>query len=87
MMTGVSRRNVTKEQVQTEFRAWIREAAKRRGMSQSDIAWNFPFQVSVDSVQNWYAGKTPDYRHFIGLCVALGELPPVLQELCVPASS
>lgn len=88
LYTMNQRGNLTKRRVREDFRAWLREAAHRRGLSQSDLGWEFPFQVSPGTIEAWYQGRaTPDLANFVGLCLVLGELPPVLQELCDPAPS
>ena len=85
MTTHPTRRTfpVLRPQVDQEFQSWLRETARRRGMSQADVAWAFPFQVHPQTVAAWFRGKsTPSYHQFVGLCSALGELPPSLRALC-----
>ena len=78
----------TRTEVDQEFKEWVRRAARRRGMTQADVAWAFPFQVHPSTVVKWFQGRTtPNYHQFVGLCVALGQLPPVLTELCRDASA
>ena len=89
MMWGMDRRGtLTPARLDTEFQGWLRATASRKGLTQADVHWQFPFQVHPKTIESWFSGRTrPTYHQFVGLCVALGELPPVLQELCPHASS
>jgi len=82
-----NRRVLVRPQINEEFTLWLRGAAARRGMSQADVAWDFPFQVHPKTVETWFGGRArPSYAEFVGLCVVLGELPPVLLEVCRQAA-
>jgi hypothetical protein len=77
-----------KSEIDEEFRLWLRAAAARRSMTQADVAWAFPFQVHPKTVSTWFSGHArPSYHQFVGLCVVLDELPPVLLGLCHPEPS
>ena len=80
--------NMVPARIDKEFTEWLRATADRKGLSRSDVLWAFPFQVHPKTIEAWFGGRArPGYREFVGLCVALGELPPVLQELADRASS
>ena len=79
----MERRSLSRLQIDQEFKAWLRDTAQRRGLSQADVAWAFPFQVHPKTVESWFRGRTrPNYHQLVGLCVALGVLPPVLTDVC-----
>lgn len=70
-------------EVEIEFKAWLRDAAMRQGLSQADVAWKFPFQIHPQTVAGWFQGRaTPRYAELVGLCTALGEIPPSLRGFC-----
>lgn len=72
--------------IQNEFQMWLRAALAQRGMSDGDLAWRFPFQLHPKTVEAWRKGHgMPSYERLVGLALVLGELPPVLRELCSPA--
>ena len=81
--TSLERVPMLRSEVETEFQAWLRSTAKRRGLTQADVAWSFPYQVHPKTVETWFGGRaTPRYAEFVGLCHVLQELPPALTELC-----
>lgn len=73
-----------KKEIDQELPVWLKSAARRRGFTQADIARRFPFQIHPNAVEKWFQGRDrPSYAGFVGLCLALGELPPVLKGLCL----
>lgn len=74
---------VLRSEIETELPRWIRDTARRKGLTQADVARRFPFQIHPNAVEKWFQGRDrPSYAMFVGLCLVLGELPPVLRELC-----
>ena len=64
------------------FVAWLREAARRRGLTQAELAWSMGLR-SPTTLQNWFQGiATPSYVHLVSLVAALHELPPELAKHC-----
>lgn len=72
-----------RSQYRKHFTDWLRRAAREQDLTQVEVARRLPFQVHPNTVEKWFQGRDyPRYAEFIGLCVALGELPPVLQGFC-----
>lgn len=70
-------------QLEQEFKDWLRAVARHKGLTQADVAWQFPYQVHPKTVEEWFRGHaTPSYHLLVGLCGVLGELPPSLRGLC-----
>ena len=70
-------------EIEEEFRVWLKGAMRARKLQAHQVAWAFPFQLHPRSVEDWmYGRRRPRYPEFVGLCLVLGELPPVLRALC-----
>ena len=83
MMTGRELMPLLRGEIEQDLLVWLRDVAKRKGLTQADVARQFPFQIHPNAVEKWFQGRDrPSYATFVGLCLAVGELPPVLQELC-----
>jgi len=68
------------------FVSWLREAARRRGLTQAELAWQMGLR-SPSTIQNWFQGiATPSYVHLVALAAALHELPPELERWCPHAA-
>ena len=71
--------------IEAAFASWLREAARRRGLTQAEVAWSMGLR-SPNTVQNWFQGTaTPSYLNLVALVEAFQELPPELARFC-PAS-
>ena len=85
MVAPTDRRGFSRKDEEEGFRTWLRDTASHRGMSQADVAWAMPFRVNPKTVEMWFQGRNrPRYVELVGLCVALGELPPALRGFCPP---
>ena len=74
----------TKAELEREFKAWLRDTAGRKGLTQDDVARAVQAQTPIHprSVTSWFLGSAlPTYAPLVALCAALGELPPALRVL------
>ena len=75
-----------KPEIEEDFRLWVRDAVRRRGLKPHEVAWQFPFQIHPRTVEDWlYGRRRPRYPELVGLCTVLQELPPVLRSIGLDA--
>ena len=77
-----------KTEVESGFKPWLRDTLKKKGLRPYEVAWMFPWQLDPKTVESWVYGKNrPRYAELVGLCAALGELPPALAAICRDADA
>ena len=72
-----------KKDVEDEIRAWMIDVMKRKGLRPYEVAWAFPWSLNPKNVERWVYGKRPQLpslEAFVGFCLVVRELPPVLRE-------